>query len=301
MKKRKINVRLIHNPGAGTDEKYKKENLIEIIEAYNYHCEYTSSKSQALKDISAATDFIAIAGGDGTVRKTIMDLLEQKLKSKRPIAILPLGTANNIATSLGLSADIKKNIGHWSDYKLKKFDVGQVTGFNNDAYFIESFGFGLFPKLMQELESKNTEKADSPNDEFKNALKTLLSITEDYKPVKLYVQTNDKVIEKQCLLFEVMNISSLGPKLTLSKDADPGDGYFDMVIVEADQKELLQKYLIQYLNSEEPEFPIKPVKVKSLQIQWDGSDVHADDEIVKGYKGEELHISLLNSLIEIVI
>lgn len=300
MKKRQSKVRLIHNLRAGTDEKYSKEDLIELIGSHHYHCEYTSSKSKVLKDISPNTNFIAIAGGDGTVRGTIIKLLDQKLKKKRPIAIIPIGTANNIATSLGISVDIKKNIEHWSNYQLKNFDVGQVTGLNKDAYFIESFGFGLFPRLMDELEEKKA-KSSSAKNEFQNALKTLLTLTENYKPIKIIAEIDGKVVKRQCLLLEVMNISSLGPKLMLSKDADPGDGYFDMILIDADQRELLQNYLIKCLNNEEPEFPIKSVKVRNLFIQWNGSDIHADDEILKGYKGEELHISILNSLIEVVM
>ena len=301
MKKRDLKVRLIHNPGAGADKKYTKSDLIKLIEANNYQCEYTSSESHALKNISPDTDFIAIAGGDGTVRGTIMKLLDQKLKSKRPIAVFPLGTANNIATSLGIHTDIEKYVEHWSAHQLKKFDVGQVTGLKDDAYFLESFGFGLFPKLMQALEEKDADKASSANDEFKDALKTMLAITEEYEPVKLTVKTDEELIEQDCLLLEIMNISSLGPKLKLSKDADPGDGYFDMILITKDQRELFQTYLKQCLNDEEPEFPIKPVKVRSLTIQWNGKDVHADDEILKGYKGEEIQVSLLDSLIEIVV
>src|SRR5688572_1996720 len=56
---------LIHNPGAGA-EKYTKEQLTSRIESLGYECRYSSTKNKGWKDIDPDTDFVIIAGGDGT-------------------------------------------------------------------------------------------------------------------------------------------------------------------------------------------------------------------------------------------
>jgi diacylglycerol kinase (ATP) len=299
-KTRKL-VRLIHNPGAGEGKGHTKKEMISLIEDSGYKCDYVSSKGNPLKGIKPETEFIAIAGGDGTIRQTIMKLLDKKLKYKRPIALLPFGTANNLATSLGISTNAKDTISSWSSYNLKKFDVGQALGMKDEVFFIESFGFGLFPRLMADLKAKNTDHITTPEDEFKMALEELLEITRTYPAVPVKVEVNDEVLELQCILVEVMNISSMGPHLVFSQKADPGDGLFDLVMVRDDQRGLMESYITKLLKKQKPKFPIEPINAKKITINWVGKDVHADDEVITNYKPSKVKISLLDSLLEVVI
>jgi len=297
----KIIIRLVYNPGAGSGDENAQEEIVSLIELNGYTCEYSSSKKKVLKAIQPETSLIALAGGDGTIRKTILKLLNKKIKFKRPIGILPCGTANNIANSLGIPQDIAQNVASWKEGMLKNFDVGQVIGLPKINYFLESFGFGLFPKLMAVLKNKKTDHIQTADEEFKMALDELIKLTREYKAVSLRIEVNDEVIEQDCILVELMNISSLGPRLTLSEKADPSDGFFDLVIVSAAQRTLLEDYLIQIRDKGEAVFPIKAKRVQSLSIRWLGTDVHVDDEIVKDYNQMPLKVSMLNSLIEMII
>lgn len=298
---RKI-VHLVYNPNAGEGQKQQpKEDLISMIEASGYECVYSSSKKKALKTIHPESELIIIAGGDGTVKKTVMKLLNKKLKHKRPIALLPFGTANNIANSLGISKDITLNIGSWKNHTLKKFDVGQVLGLAKTRYFLESFGFGLFPKLIKVIENKKKDDTQIPEDEFTMALDELRTLTKSYEGALFKIELDDQVIEEDCILLEVMNISSLGPNLNLSNDADPGDGYLDVIIVQVTQRELMERYLEQRSEEKEVVFPIKPLRTKKLTISCQGTDVHIDDELIEDQKIVKLNISVLDNLLEIVI
>jgi diacylglycerol kinase (ATP) len=299
MKKAGKLIHLVHNPTAG-DGRYSKKKIIELISSHGYRCAYSSSKKRILKTIAPETEFIVIAGGDGTIRKTIMRLLNKKLKYKRPIALLPFGTANNIATSLRIPQNNAKNIGSWAGYHLKKFDVGQVTGLDKAAYFIESFGFGVFPRLMTQLKNMDRGHITSAEEEFELALKTLLEITRTYKPVGFKIEVDDKVIEDKAIMIEVMNISGLGPRLKLSKDADSEDGLFDVVIVTEKQRAKMEDYVLKKTALKDPVFPVKPIRTKSLRIIWEGTDVHGDDQVIEIKKSADLEISLLDSLLEMV-
>lgn len=154
MKEQGKNIRLVHNPAAGDDSNGDKDELCQLIEDLGHNCTVVTKKD-AVKKIDPQTDIIALAGGDGTIRMTIMGLLEKKLRFKRPIAILPQGTANNIAISLGIPLDCEKAIGLWRNALLKKFDVGMVIGLEKKPlYFIESIGFGVFPTLIKKMDKK---------------------------------------------------------------------------------------------------------------------------------------------------
>ena len=292
-------VSLVHNPTAGEGD-HSKEKLIGLIESHGYRCTYSSSKNKALKSIAPETEFIVIAGGDGTIRKTIMCLLNKKLKYKRPIALLPFGTANNIATSLNIPQDYTKNISSWARYSLKNFDVGQVIGLKKTFYFIESFGFGIFPRLIKVLNEMGTDDIITPEDEFKMALNTLLDITKNYEPVSFKIEINGQLIEDKAIMIEIMNISHLGPRLKLSKEADSEDGYFDVVIVTKKDRKKMEDYVSKKIELKDPAFPIKPILTKNIWISWEGNDIHGDDQVIKTNKAVSLKFALLDSLLEML-
>ena len=135
-------VTLYHNPGAG-DEEHGREELITLIEECGFQCRYSSSNSLHTKELDAV-DFIVVAGGDGTIRHFTKELLsKQSLQNKPPIALLPHGTANNIAKTLQIEGDTKTIIQSWHQSVLKKFDVGIIKVDNLSLFFLESFGYGI--------------------------------------------------------------------------------------------------------------------------------------------------------------
>ncbi|HAU53242.1 MAG TPA: diacylglycerol kinase, partial [Sphingobacterium sp.] len=207
MKEHGKNIRLVHNPAAGDDSNGDKDELCQLIEDLGHNC-IVVTKKDAVKKIDPQTDIIALAGGDGTIRMVIMALLEKKLRFKRPIAILPQGTANNIAISLGIPLNIEKAIDLWKNCQLKKFDVGMVMGLERKPlYFIESIGFGVFPLLMKKMDKKNTEEL-SAEDEIKTALRQLRKLVETFRATTLRLTVAGNNYKKDCILVEIMNISS---------------------------------------------------------------------------------------------
>src|SRR5262249_39763741 len=101
--------RLFHNPGAGHGE-HPKEELISLVEAAGFECEYSSTKTEGWEKIEALkADLIVLAGGDGTVRKVAPHILGKEI----PIGLFPLGTANNIAKTLGISGDTETVAATW--------------------------------------------------------------------------------------------------------------------------------------------------------------------------------------------
>ena len=155
-------VKLLHNPNAG-DEEHEKEELIAQIHHGGFNCEYASVKQWSWNNLKDNIDFIVIAGGDGTVRKVIKKLLNRKVLDKTfPIALLPMGTANNISKTLGIEGDTKEIIQSWNKGIQKKYDVGKVSNVKKASFFLESFGYGLLPSLMKEMEPINKTSDDPP-------------------------------------------------------------------------------------------------------------------------------------------
>src|SRR5688572_33369957 len=121
-----MRVTLIHNPNAGADQPPSAAELRQLIKDAGHDISYQSSKEDGWKSaLKKETDLIAVAGGDGTVARVARRVAGRGV----PMAILPLGTANNIANSLGIAdISIRKQIAAWEDAPRVPFDTAQAKG-----------------------------------------------------------------------------------------------------------------------------------------------------------------------------
>jgi diacylglycerol kinase family enzyme len=295
--------KVLHNPGAGEGETSKRE-LISQLEAAGFKCSYSSTKHFRWENIGTQDklDFLVLAGGDGTVRKVADGLLSRKMTEKKyPLALLPFGTANNIALTLGLSDSVERNVRGWRKGALKKFDVGVIDGLDQPAFFLEGFGYGLFPKLMHAMERKKHNDIPDPKEKLQTALELLHEMVLTAPVKKCQLQIDEIDYSGEFLLIEVMNIRSIGPNLTLAPEADPGDGEFEVVLVTEKQRDHLAEYVKQKIAGEEVPFDFPLLKAKRLKISWDGKHVHVDDEYHKLEKPIDIRIEMREGLLEFLL
>ena len=90
---------LVHNEKAG-DKRHDRAALVQLLERGGYTVSYFAAKECDLAEaLGQPAEIIVSAGGDGMVAR----LVAHARSDGPPIAILPLGTANNIATRSGLT------------------------------------------------------------------------------------------------------------------------------------------------------------------------------------------------------
>lgn len=94
---------------------------IEVI------AESFSGPGEIVADIlrrAGAVDAVVICGGDGT----LMRALPAILKADLPLGVLPLGTANDLARTLGVPDDLEAAADVIAAGALRRIDVGSVNG-----------------------------------------------------------------------------------------------------------------------------------------------------------------------------
>ncbi|HTE27353.1 diacylglycerol/lipid kinase family protein [Flavitalea sp.] len=292
-------VHILHNPGAG-DEKYTREHLIELLENNGYQCSYMSTKQDKWKNFDTNADLLIVAGGDGTVRKVAGQILNRQLLDKpRALALLPLGTANNIGRSLKLNTSIEEAVNTLHLYQAKPFDIGRIYNVPGAGYFLESFGFGVFPALIEESKKKpDKDKAEKTlQEKIQLARKRLYDIVVSYEPVFCKIEIDSKEYSGRYLLIEVMNTPSIGPKLDLSPVSDPGDGSFEVVMVSESDRQKFLDYLSGKISESKDEYNFETIKGKHIKISWDGNQAHVDDKFIELENGIEVTIRLRNELL----
>jgi diacylglycerol kinase family enzyme len=243
-------------------------------------------------------DFIVAAGGDGTIRKVTKKLLDKKPGKKLPIALLPLGTANNIAQTLEIDGSTDEIIESWKTARIKKFDVGRIYNVGSSNFFLESFGYGLFPYLIKKMK-KIEDNSGTP--EIEKALEILHEIIFSYSPKFCKLKIDDVDLSGNFLLVEIMNTQLMGPNLFLSPHGDPGDGQFDIILIPERDKEQLASYVSDKLNGIDVPYTFQQLKGKNIIVGWEGTHVHIDGDIVKLDKNHEVSIKLDEGLLEFLI
>ena len=135
-----MRITLIHNPDAGDDQSPSGDELIGLIHRAGYTVGYQSSKDENWRRIlEEPCDIAAVAGGDGMVGQVAKHLIDRHI----PIAVIPMGTANNVARTLGLTnKTIPQIIAGWKERLLVNFDAGLASGPWDSKCFIEGLGHG---------------------------------------------------------------------------------------------------------------------------------------------------------------
>jgi diacylglycerol kinase family enzyme len=293
-------INLLHNPTAGNED-HDREELTSLMEKNGFECQYSSMKKD-WKDIDEKVDFIVAAGGDGTIRKITKQLLDRKLSEKTwPIALLPLGTANNIAQTLEINGSTEEIIRSWHHSHIKEFDVGRIRNLPKIEFFLESLGYGMFPYLMKQMKKVDRKEISTPDQEIKTALETLREIIFSYEPKQCNLKIDGVDLSGKFLMTEIMNTKLIGPNLFLSPHGDPGDGEFEVIMIPEKDKEKLATYISDKLNGIESPYTFHQLKAKEITISWQGSHMHVDDEVIKIEKGVEIEIELRKGLLEFMV
>jgi len=294
-------VNLLHNPDAGNED-HSEEKLVSLLEANGFECRYSSMNKKNWKKIEEEVDFIVAAGGDGTIRKITKELLGRKLSEKTwPIGLLPLGTANNIAQTLEINESTEDIIQSWHHPRTKNFDVGRILGPPDTTFFLESFGYGLFPFVIRKMKKIDKSAIETSDMEIKTALEILHESIFTYEPKYCELNVDGTDHSGKFLLAEIMNTRLIGPNLFLSPHGDPGDGQFEVILIPQKDKEKLASYVTDKMKGIDEPYHFEQLKGKNIKVMWEGTHVHADDEIIKLEKNEKIEIELREGLLKFLV
>lgn len=141
---------LVYNPfsGKGTI----RENLSEIVDIFTkagydvtvYPTQCAGDCTRKIKADGDDYDFICACGGDGTISEAVSGMLT--LEKRTALGIIPVGSTNDIAQSLGLPQKPIECARAVAKGVFYEYDVGLFNGKN----FVYVAAFGAFTKVSYE-------------------------------------------------------------------------------------------------------------------------------------------------------
>ena len=169
-------------------------------------------------------DMVTCIGGDGTLSEVAAGMMRLKENLRRPIGYIPLGTANDVARTLGLSFKPVEAARGLLTGSPVRYDMGQ---FGFDSYFTYVAAFGAFTEVSYGT-PQETKQVLGNLAYMLEGIRSLAKIT-DYHAI---VEYDDGVLEDNFIFGAVTNSTSVAGMVRLDAGrVNLSDGVFEVLLV----------------------------------------------------------------------
>jgi diacylglycerol kinase family enzyme len=271
-----VRVTLVHNPGAG-DEQHSAKRILKALAEAGYDAQLASTRKDRIeKALADPGDLVVVAGGDGSIKKVAVAIAGRGV----PMAILPIGTANNIAKSLGALGSVSELIRGWQRAERRRLAVGTVVTQWGSMRFVEAVGVGVFTELITRGEAEvNGGTTGLTGHAIDRALLLLQRIVAERAPRFRQLEVDGSDLSGEYLLVEVMNMPLVGPNIPLAPRADYGDDHLEVVAVSERERGVLADYVRARLSggAAPPELTVR--RATRVAMRASPGELHVDDEV----------------------
>ncbi len=291
-----MRVTLFHNDDAGRSDSVSALR-IDISNAGHTVIQTVNVRHDTPPALDATTELVVAAGGDGTVS----GVAKLVAGTPVPLAILPMGTANNIAVSLGIAGTPAELAARWSKAKRVGFDVGVMDFATGKRVFFEGVGAGLVPAVIDSMQAEG-DVDGAPHWNLLRAVQRYRDLVPRLTPRPWTIRMNDEEIEDEFLMVQVHNTTSVGPNLCFAGDASPTDGQLSLMVVREGDRALLTDFLarIHGATTDPVESPFPVMHARLIEIS--GQDaIHVDDTVHSSHAFGTLSLTLQESGVTVLV
>lgn len=182
-------------------------------------CGSAAEVSPAIVAHRAEVDCVIVAGGDGTMNAAAKGLVETGL----PLGILPLGTANDLARTLAIPADLDAAAEIIARGRVRRIDIGDVNGHP----FFNVASLGLSSELARSLSPEAKRRYGRLSYAFA-ALRVLLGA----RPFGALIVGGGGTVAVRTLQIAVGNGRYYGGGMTVEQNAAIDDHHLDLYSLE---------------------------------------------------------------------
>jgi len=277
-KNKSMRVKLIANPGAGKASE-SADNL-KLVTGYleksglKVDLAFAKPKEEATpiakKAIKDGYEIVIAMGGDGTIEAVMRGMVGGKAR----LGVIPTGTENNIALSLGIPKDLEAACALIASDNTLKLDLGQVTTRKGKKFvFFEMATIGLSAAVYPDANKAASGK-------FSGIKATALTfIHQESRPKVFLTLDNESKIEVETMLVMVSNTPVFGKNFQVAPDASMQDGLLDISVYPDFGKLELLRYYAAVMDGgysgdgKVQHYQARKIKVKSspkLDVMADG-------------------------------
>jgi len=232
-------------------------------------------------------DKVAVIGGDGTVLLTAKLLLNKEI----PIGIIPLGSANGLATELLVENNPMKAL---QDIIMSQVKKGlDMLLINNKHYMLHIGDVGVNANIVDAYDKDQ-------NHGMATYAKYFVEKLREIDPFSIEIEAEGKTYSEKGLMVGICNSRKYGTGIPLNLDGDPSDGKFEIVIIKSINlgsliKAGLSKFDENFYDNQDR----KVISTKQAKIRFDEPRIlQLDGEVIGMF--EELKIKIIKSAVEVI-
>jgi diacylglycerol kinase (ATP) len=211
---------------------------------------------------------IIAAGGDGTAYLVADELLGTEI----PLGIVPLGSAMNLARSLGIPRDLDAAVAIVAAGHERAIDVGEtaeVTGAAGRPFY-EAASIGLSAQILAAAHALDRGHYRSVLD--------LVGVLRRARRVRIRVRLDERRVEVKAMAVVVANAPFTGLGLTVAPEARLDDGLFDVRVFRRYSRTEFLRHFWSIAFGRRPYAPrVDDYRARAVRVETGGLPCRADD------------------------
>ncbi len=220
---------VVYNQGSGRSAQ-NAERLSVFRTAGSRLVEF--SREACLKDliqeaVNDGFEAVIAAGGDGTVNAVVNELMSVDVEKRPAMAILPLGTANDFALTLGIPIDIDIAISQWNHANCIPIDIVRISAEGSERYYANVAAGGNSVRVTEEI----TAEMKSRWGAF-CYLRGAVPILADLQSYHIELECDGEILEGlDSWAVLVANGRTNAGGIVVAPPASPNDGLMDVIVI----------------------------------------------------------------------
>ncbi|MFI5491265.1 diacylglycerol/lipid kinase family protein [Actinoplanes sp. NPDC051859] len=213
------------NLGGGLDELRRRITDEGVDELFWYQVPKSKkAPKQVRRALKEKPDLLIVWGGDGMVQRTLDTIAGGKRGGKVPVGIIPAGTANMLASNLGVPDDMAGAVRIAFHGRRHALDLGVLNG----EHFAVMAGIGFDGAMIQDADGKLKDRLGKLSYVY-----TGLRHIDDPAPKARITVDGTPWFSDDATCVLVGNVSMITGGITAFDDAKPDDGWLDVGVATA--------------------------------------------------------------------
>jgi diacylglycerol kinase (ATP) len=262
-----LHARLIYNPssGSGGDKSSRQARVLDALHRAGIAADlFVPGAEEEIAGVVAeaiqqGADLVIACGGDGTVESAANGLVNTGV----PLGIIPAGTRNNVARSLGIPLNITAAAGLLRRGTPRAIGTGYARAAEGERWFLETFTVGIFSALYPHADAFQKGEWARALDLFKAFLSA--------PSARVYLSIDDGAERMMTDALAVLgvNMPSTGANFRLAADIAYDDEHLDIFVYDRLDKLDLLVYGIDVMTGMPEDTTIQRRRAHHVHIRTD--------------------------------